>query len=189
MKLIAPTPYPEAEKTVARGAGGGKLKTIRGQKVLQLWGTPEERAYSHGYLVGPQIRDFFNYVVVEYFAQSVDQYQEVLQYVQGHFAGQTPYAAEADAMLQGMEDSGTNITVATLKGPGRCTDIWLDGESRQVAAAGQNEVHRAYEKAHGLPGWIAMHTPCHITSSGGAAGLRDGNKSSRPITVPASDRL
>jgi hypothetical protein len=47
-----------------------------------------------------------------------------------------------------------NITVATLKGPGRCTDIWLDEESRKVAAAHQTEVHRAYEKAHGLPGWI-----------------------------------
>lgn len=47
-----------------------------------------------------------------------------------------------------------NITVATLKGPGRCTDIWLDGESRQVAIAHQMEAHRAYQKAHGLPGWI-----------------------------------
>ncbi|MSU33796.1 MAG: hypothetical protein EXS36_01545 [Pedosphaera sp.] len=47
-----------------------------------------------------------------------------------------------------------NITVATLKGPGRCTDIWLDDESRQLASAHQTEVHRAYEKAHGLPAWI-----------------------------------
>ncbi len=47
-----------------------------------------------------------------------------------------------------------NITVATLKGPGRCTDIWLDDECRQLASAHQNEVHRAYEKTHGLPGWI-----------------------------------
>ena len=47
-----------------------------------------------------------------------------------------------------------NITVATLKGPGRCTDIWIDDESRQLAATQQNEVHRAYAKAHGLPGWI-----------------------------------
>jgi hypothetical protein len=47
-----------------------------------------------------------------------------------------------------------NITVATLKGPGRCTDIWLDEESRALAAMLQLEVHRAYEKVHGLPGWI-----------------------------------
>jgi len=47
-----------------------------------------------------------------------------------------------------------NVTVATLKGPARCTDIWLDAESRGRATAHQFEVHRAYEKAHGLPGWI-----------------------------------
>jgi hypothetical protein len=47
-----------------------------------------------------------------------------------------------------------NITVATLKGPGRCTDIWIDPESRETAAAQQMEVHRAYQKAHGLAGWI-----------------------------------
>jgi hypothetical protein len=114
LTLVAPTPYPDAEKTIARGSGGGRLKTIKGQKVLQLWGTPEERAYSHGYLVGTQIMDFFDHVVVEYFAQSVDLYQEVLQYMQGHPAGNAPFAGEADAMLQGMKDSGTNMTVATL---------------------------------------------------------------------------
>jgi hypothetical protein len=96
LRLLAPTPYPEQEKTITSGQGGGKLKTVKGQKVLQLWGTPEERAYSHGYLVGPQIMDFFNYVVVEYFAMSVDLYQEVLQYMQGHFAGNAPYASEAE---------------------------------------------------------------------------------------------
>lgn len=47
-----------------------------------------------------------------------------------------------------------NFTVATLKGPGRCTDIWLDDESRALAAARQTEVHRAHQKTHGLAGWI-----------------------------------
>ncbi len=47
-----------------------------------------------------------------------------------------------------------NITVATLKGPGRCTDIWIDDESRQLSTAQQTEVHRAYQKVHGIPGWI-----------------------------------
>jgi hypothetical protein len=47
-----------------------------------------------------------------------------------------------------------NITAATLKGPGRCVDIWLDPESRELARAQQLEVHRQFEKEHGLPGWI-----------------------------------
>lgn len=47
-----------------------------------------------------------------------------------------------------------NVTVATLKGPGHATDIWLDDPSRAAASAHQLEVHRAYQKWHGLPGWI-----------------------------------
>lgn len=47
-----------------------------------------------------------------------------------------------------------NLTVCTLKGPGRCTDIWLDAESRAVASAHQLEVHRQYQREHGLAGWV-----------------------------------
>jgi len=47
-----------------------------------------------------------------------------------------------------------NVTVATLKGPGRATDIWLNDESRTLATELQLEVHRAHQKSHGLPGWI-----------------------------------
>jgi len=47
-----------------------------------------------------------------------------------------------------------NITNATLKGPGRCVDIWLDDESRKVATAHQTEVHRQFIREHGLAGWI-----------------------------------
>jgi hypothetical protein len=47
-----------------------------------------------------------------------------------------------------------NITVATLKGPGRCTDVWLDAESRQLAVTRQTEVHREFMKTRGLPGWV-----------------------------------
>ena len=48
-----------------------------------------------------------------------------------------------------------DLTLCTLKGPGRCTDIWLDAESREVAAAHQLEVHRQFQHEHGLPGWVA----------------------------------
>ena len=47
-----------------------------------------------------------------------------------------------------------NLTVCTLKGPGRVTDIWLDGESRALAAARQLEVHRLFQREHGLAGQI-----------------------------------
>ncbi len=48
----------------------------------------------------------------------------------------------------------TNLTVCTLKGPGRCTSIWLDAESRDLATAHQLEVHRQFQREHGLAGWV-----------------------------------
>ena len=47
-----------------------------------------------------------------------------------------------------------NLTVCTLKGPGRCLAIWLDAESRELATALQLEVHRQFVREHGLAGWI-----------------------------------
>jgi hypothetical protein len=47
-----------------------------------------------------------------------------------------------------------DLTVCTLKGPGRCTEIWLDAESREAAIAHQLEVHRQFEREHGLPGRV-----------------------------------
>jgi hypothetical protein len=47
-----------------------------------------------------------------------------------------------------------NLTVCTLKGPGRITDVWLDDESRNAATARQLEVHRLYQREHGLAGWV-----------------------------------
>lgn len=43
-----------------------------------------------------------------------------------------------------------NLTVCTLKGPGRCTDIWIDAESRDTAMAIQLEQHRLFQHEHGL---------------------------------------
>ncbi len=47
-----------------------------------------------------------------------------------------------------------NLTVCTLKGPGRITDIWLDAECLAVATAHQLEIHRLYQREHGLAGWV-----------------------------------
>jgi len=47
-----------------------------------------------------------------------------------------------------------NLTVCTLKGPGRCTDLWLDDESRALARQRQLEVHKLWQREHGLGCWI-----------------------------------
>lgn len=48
-----------------------------------------------------------------------------------------------------------NITWATLYGPGRILEIWLDEPSRQLATAQQLERHRDQVRDHGLAGWVA----------------------------------
>ncbi len=47
-----------------------------------------------------------------------------------------------------------NLTVCTLKGPGRCTDLWLDDESRATATKRQLEVHKLWQREHGLGCWV-----------------------------------
>jgi len=59
--------------------------------------------------------------------------------------------------LQSLEVGQTvqfNITWATLYGPGRIPEIWLDESSRQLATAQQLERHRNHIRERGLPGWI-----------------------------------
>lgn len=47
-----------------------------------------------------------------------------------------------------------NLTVCTLKGPGRVTDIWIDDESRALARERQLETHKLWQREHGLGCWI-----------------------------------
>jgi hypothetical protein len=59
--------------------------------------------------------------------------------------------------LQSIEKGQTalfNLTWATLYGPGRITDVWLDEPSRQLATARQLERHRNYIRERGLAGWV-----------------------------------
>ncbi|MFM9195729.1 MAG: hypothetical protein ACKOWG_08310, partial [Planctomycetia bacterium] len=47
-----------------------------------------------------------------------------------------------------------NITWATLHGPGRVLEIWLDETSRALAGSLQLARHRDHVRDRGLPGWI-----------------------------------
>ena len=48
-----------------------------------------------------------------------------------------------------------NLTWATLYGPGRITDVWLDEPARALATANQLERHRNHIRERGLPGWVS----------------------------------
>ena len=47
-----------------------------------------------------------------------------------------------------------NLTWATLYGPGRITDLWIDTESRDFAKKSQLGNHGAFMRERGLAGWI-----------------------------------
>jgi hypothetical protein len=47
-----------------------------------------------------------------------------------------------------------NLTWATLYGPGRVTDLWVDEPARALASAHQLERHRNHVRERGLPGWV-----------------------------------
>lgn len=47
-----------------------------------------------------------------------------------------------------------NLTWATLYGPGRVFQIWLDAESRQSATSRQRERHWDHIHQRGIPGWV-----------------------------------
>ncbi|MDK2988884.1 MAG: hypothetical protein PWR16_413 [Methanoculleus sp.] len=114
--LVAPTPYPGDDREIAVGSGGGRLTIMKGCRVLQLRGTPEERAYAYGYLCAPQIRDWIDYVLVESFMQSPSEYEDLfVPYIKEHMAPANPaYMAELDAMLSGMAASGTDLHLSSV---------------------------------------------------------------------------
>lgn len=47
-----------------------------------------------------------------------------------------------------------NITWATLYGPGRLRDVWIDDASRGIASARQLTKHQIRIRQRGIPGWV-----------------------------------
>lgn len=56
--------------------------------------------------------------------------------------------------IQAGQEVLLNLTWATLYGPGRVTEVWLDGESRQLATEHQQARHRDHIRQRGVPGWV-----------------------------------
>jgi len=118
--LRAPTPFPEEDIQTEHGA----LKWIQGLPVLQLQGTVEERGYAHGYLLGRQIIDFFEFYVVEDSWRSVKDYSDIfIPFLETHFNLSPEYKKESRALIQGMKDSGMDLNVESLGREFNQTDL------------------------------------------------------------------
>jgi len=120
LRLRLPTPFPRAGKTVEHGA----LVWKKGLPVLQLWGTAEERGFAHGYLVGRQIIDFFEFYVVEDNWRSAKSYQDTfVPFLEGRFRYPQEFLTECDAVIKGMRASGTDMGVELLGRDFNRTDL------------------------------------------------------------------
>jgi len=59
-----------------------------------------------------------------------------------------------------------NLTRATLDGPGRLTDVWIDEESRRVATEMQRRAHLEHVRRRGVPGRVI-----DVEHQGGSKGV------------------
>ena len=109
--LRRPRPFPPDEREVEHGA----LRWMKGLPVLQLHGTPEERGFAHGKLVGRQIVDFFEFYVLEDSWRSARRYEEeFVPFLESHFDYAPEYVAEVEAVIDGMRASGMDMEVQWL---------------------------------------------------------------------------
>jgi uncharacterized protein (DUF2141 family) len=110
-RLRVPTIFPSKDMTIEHGA----LIWKRGLPVLQLWGTAEERGFAHGFLVGRQIIDFFEFYIIEDSWQSAKRYQDTfVPFLENHFNYPSEFLKECDAVIRGIRASGTNMRVEAL---------------------------------------------------------------------------
>jgi len=78
----------------------GSLETVNGIRVLRVWGTAEERGYAHGYLLGAELLDLFDNVVLsEHVLKQTSDYESV---VQANLLPQLRFDEEQQAELEGM---------------------------------------------------------------------------------------
>lgn len=137
LTLRTPRPFPKEDRYAEHGA----LRWLKGLPVLQLQGTPEERGYAHGFLVGPQIVDFLEFYVLEDSWRSAERYEsEFVPFLQTHFDYDPDYLAEADAVLQGMRESGMDMRVEWLGRDFRRVDLlainaYIERRAAQPSAA------------------------------------------------------
>lgn len=118
--LRAPTPFPEKNIQKEHGA----LRWINGLPVLQLHGTVEERGYAHGYLIGKQIIDFFEFYIIEDIWQSAKKYTEIfVPFLEARFHLPPELEKESQALIQGMKDSGIDMEVESLGRDFNQTDL------------------------------------------------------------------
>ena len=113
----------------------GELLTIEDKKVLKIWGTHFERGYAHGFLLGDEIKEltveyFINYV----FGGNAPTYEYTRNYFLSHFSIEEKYQTEVEAMIAGIEDSGTSLYSSVLQRDLDATDVLMSNAITDFSA-------------------------------------------------------
>ncbi|MEZ6037452.1 MAG: C45 family autoproteolytic acyltransferase/hydrolase [Planctomycetota bacterium] len=101
----------------------GRLETHDGLRLLRLWGSPAERGYAHGRLLGAEIAA----IVREEFSARFADKRPLLTQARGALGRLIEYpedvAAELDALWQGLVDSGADRAMPKLERDFDRTDL------------------------------------------------------------------
>lgn len=109
--LRVPVPFPKEDKTTQNG----RILHIKGLPVLQLWGSPQERGFAHGFLIGRQILDFFEFYILEDSWKSPQRYQKIfVPFLENRFNYPKEFLQECDAVIRGMKAAKTNMHIEAL---------------------------------------------------------------------------
>ncbi|MCD4708332.1 MAG: T9SS type A sorting domain-containing protein [Candidatus Sabulitectum sp.] len=99
----------------------GSLETIGEIRVLNLWGTWEEMGYAHGYLLGPDLKEFYEEYFLE-LAGSQANVNYLRNYFPIYFSVPEEFSDYADGIIAGVSDTisiwssvyGRNIDVLDI---------------------------------------------------------------------------
>lgn len=111
-------------QAIVMGAESGRLREQDGIRVLQLWGTDEERGIAQGRLLGDEIAIVLDLLIKNGIEGGKDGYEKVLIPFTKKMHVQAQHLAEMHGMIKGMsEKSGTAPQVPALGRPMTFDDL------------------------------------------------------------------
>ncbi len=94
---------------------GDTTRVDKNLLVLRVWGTHQERGFSHGYLLAPRIKDVFeNYILSSIFYNNAGLYNTSRSFFETNFYFRDVYLSEAGALIQGIEAAGESTWCQVL---------------------------------------------------------------------------
>jgi hypothetical protein len=119
LPALAAAPVPKAEPAV-RGA----LVEVKGLTVLRLAGTPREMGYAHGRALAERIREGFEEFVLGYRCHGIRaRYEQIARRVENEVDFPERVLEELEGMLEGIQASGTDLTLPMLRRELRLVDL------------------------------------------------------------------